>query len=358
MSIIVGCMISVVLIVVGVMKSKSEKIFFLQCVWCWILQGFNNGGMDYSINEMIYKGGGIDDEFISHIIIQFFLKLGINFMWYRVIISFFAVIIFAHVVKKYSERMCIVINLYYFFMLADNVTQIRYYFSAMMVLLAFSFLYENKKIFYYLTVIIAVGFHVSNIVFLIIPFIMGRISRENVQSRMRLLNVKVLAMIVAEMIILPRIVPILQMFNLSWLESKFVHYIYEENYSAWYIGLLFFAMYAFFLLSIQWIDRHSRNERTSEFDHFAACVCTASTFILPFMFYNSNFGRYFRPVLILAYIFISNHIGIGIKNGTLSKCLRDLFVCMNVAGGCIINIASGAFAFNLLFNHNYFLQAL
>lgn len=340
-----GILITSLLIFIGILKSKSKVIFVFQCFWLWIIQAFNCGGMDYKANEWIYSEGGIPNEWLTSFVIKFFLANDIDYMWYRTLWATVCVFIFGFIVLKYSKRPCIVAILYWSFLWADNIAQCRFFWAACTILLAFHFWIKGNIKLYYIFCLVATGFHSSVFIYLGFP-ILSRLIAYNTK-------LKNIGIIVLEMLFLPLLPVILDKLGFEYISKKFLHYLYTDNYSSIIAGICFLFLYLAFYFCIFWIL--SRRKDWTSFEKVTYKILNTSVFILPFFLYNSNFGRFYRPILILTYIVISNRIG-KYKRGTLSQSLLFSFVAITVFAGIVLQYKANWFAFDLLFYNNYVLQ--
>ena len=326
-------------------KKKSHLIFIFQCLWLWIIQAFNCGGMDYKTNELIYHDGGVATEWLADIFIRFFLKMGIDYMWYRAFWATVAILIIENVIWKYSRKPCLVMILYYAFLWADNIAQCRFFWASSFVLLAFHFMLESKKKLYYIVLVLATGFHTSSFIYLLFPLVYKILIKNS--------TVKNIGIIGMEMLFFSGVVPILNFIGMRYAADKFVYYLYQDNYSSIIVGLCFLGMYAVFFMMIYWII--SRSKEKSEIDIFTLRIINTAVFILPFLLFNSNFGRFFRPILIMSYIVVSNRIG-KTKPYSLSNLSVAGFCFITILAGIVLQYKTNWFAIDTMFANNYLLQ--
>lgn len=342
----VGIVITISIIILGLIGKKSSIIFGIQFFWIWMIQVFNCGGYDYSMNEYIYLSGGINTEWIASAVTKLFLSLGIEYMLYRVFWGTIAICILARFIWKYSKRPCWVTILYICFLWTDNVIQCRFFWGSCILLIAFEFLIKKKQKLFWLFCILATGFHTSFVIYLVFPVIY-----EFMKKNSRVKNIIILGF---EIIVCLNFDLVFAVLGSNYLVDKLKSYLFTDNYSSIIIGIAFFVLYGTIVFTAHWIIQ--RNCK-SNIDYVILNLLNASIFILPFLLYNSNFGRYFRPILILAIITVLNKLSV-VKRNSLSKYFSYIFCMLLVIGGCVLQSVSGWFMIDNLFNNNYLLKLI
>lgn len=345
---IVGLCITIILLTAGFIKKKSIWLFGLQCIWFWILHGLSNGGMDYAVSEIIYLNGGSETEWLSRLIIKLFQGLGMNYLIYHAVLSMAAVGIFAYVVLRISKNPCMVSSLYFVFLLYDNVIQKRYFLASMLVLLALYFFTKGKQVLFYVIIVLAIGFHVSSVVYLLFPLTAYIIKKNS--------KVKLIFLFILELLFYNYIPHILMKFGALNLYTKYMHYVGEENYSSFVVGVAFFALYTFLWLTVYYIGYYWKSKNICDTKIFE--INKIMLFILVFLLANSNFTRYFRPVLILDYGFIGNRFSDKLNKRTLSALAAYGFVLAVFVGAAAWMIGTEGVTVLSIYENNWLLQKL
>ena len=347
MGVWIGLFVTITLALLGLIKKKSKSLLFLQWSWIWLIQGFNRGGMDYHMNEFIYNNGGNPVEWLTYGIIKSFRQMGLDYMWYRLMWMTIGVIILYKIVKSYSQYPCLVMFPYVFFMLADNVAQCRFFWAYSMVLFSYHWYLQKRRIATIIILIIATGVHPSAFVFLILPFIYRFTKREFIVKNTIIICVGLLLLRYASFL--------LNGVGLSYAADKLNAYINNDNYSSVMVGAIFLCLYATLIaVSIYRIERHRSKNK---FELYSLTLNKGSIFMLPMLLINSNFGRFFRPIIFTDFVGLSNIRKSGWLYSESSNYTKAIYALAFLAG-IVLQSRANFFAIDTLFYNNYLLMLL
>lgn len=295
---LIGLLFTVVLAVAGLIVKNSNRLFNIQCIWFWILYGLNMGGIDYENNKAIY----IYTFRLRHFSLVNGLQnitgyvgnhFGLDYLVYNAIMGAFCVIIIHFVIKNSSQTPSFVMSLFYIYPMYDCVIQKRFFIGMCFALLAFYFWIHKDYKKYVLFCVIAVGFHVSMILYLIFPLVM-LISRKSKLIVAIFMFIEVLGHKVLDRLILS-----------TPFAGKYIEYTKSQQYSSIVVGLLFVMLQLVFILLIlrMWIfwEQTASNEMKEIY-----LINIASILLLPLLLFGATWLRYFRIFQIYNYGYLGN----------------------------------------------------
>lgn len=304
MMITFGILITLLLIIVGFIWKRSKIVLHIQCLWFWILCGLNNGGIDYTGNEMIYYSTEIHNlglinglqelcGFIGH-------QMNWDYVTYNAVLCAGGIIIIHYVLSRNSEMPALSMSLLYIFPMMDCVIQKRFFIGMCFALLAFDCWIQKKYWKYMIFSIAAVGFHVSMVLYLLFPVVLMMIRKKK----------RILILLVLMEFIGFRGIDylILQ----TSFAGKYLVYTRQQRYSSILIGILFLILQLLFIVLITRIWRFWRYKGTGEMEEIVN-LNISSVLMLPLLLFGSTWQRYYRIIQILNYKFIGNRLS-SIKN--------------------------------------------
>lgn len=165
--------IHLILIILGLFYKKSKFIYIIQCFWIIILYGYNSGGTDYLSNQNIFISAkphiGLYDMLTDNL--SYLMKLrGIDFIHYNLIIGTSLLIILFIFIRKITEGSNFVISLIMIYPFVEFVSQKRFFYCMILIIIALYFLNRRDKIGYIsyaLLVFLAMQFHQSAAIYFI-----------------------------------------------------------------------------------------------------------------------------------------------------------------------------------------------
>lgn len=347
MSVWIGLLVTITLTSLGFVKKKSRWLLFSQWIWIWLIQGFNCGGMDYQMNKYIYMSGGNPIEWLTYFVIKVCSEIGLDYMWYRLMWMTVGVLILYMLVKNYSQYPCLVMFPYVFFMWTDNVAQCRFFWAYSLVLLSYHYYLQYRKIAAIVILVLATGVHPSAFVFLILPVIYRFTQKEFI--------IKNFIIICFGTVLLKNAAILLNLIGLSYAAEKLNTYINNDNYSSILVGIAFLGLYAFLIAISVYVI--ARNKSKNKFESFIFTINKGSIFMLPMLLINSNFGRFFRSVIFMDFIELSNKTKKG-RFFVESSNKTKVTYLLALLAGIVLQSRANYFAINTLFNNNYILMLL
>ena len=168
--------ITVCLILLGLLIRKSKLLFLLQCSWIWILTALNNGGWDYDGNEAIYNYSGKNlfsslSGWVNDLFAYFAHQWGWDYVRYNAVLATIGIAILAYVILRFAKRPNMALSLYMIYPMMDSIYQKRFFIAMCFVVLAYSFWIEKKKVPFFVAVLVALGFHFSVFIYLLVPLL-------------------------------------------------------------------------------------------------------------------------------------------------------------------------------------------
>lgn len=295
--ILIGEIVTCILIVIGFAKKKSVYVCFIQCIWFWLLFGFNNGGVDYEDNLSIYlatyrikKFSPIDG--LQNITGYIANKAGLDYVSYNAIMGFLCVMILYYVIKNSSRTPAFAMSLFYIFLLGDSIIQKRFFIAMCFALLAFFFGIKKEYVKYFVLCIIAIGFHASMVLYLLFPIVVF-LSRKKIQMIALFILIEIVGYRFMERLIL-----------LTPLASKYIEYTRIQRYSSLFVGICFLVLQLLFIFLILriWNFWRCNDSNMSEI----VMLNSASLLIVPLLLFGATWIRYFRVFQIFNFGFIGN----------------------------------------------------
>lgn len=180
-------LISIVLIIFGFLKPKSQISTIALFLFMWLLMGWNTGNPDFEnylirFNRFSNLAGlilaGITDPGFS-IINIFFNSLGFDFYQSRIIISFICLYFVYSTIQKYSLYPAFVSVFYFVFIFALDVTQFRNFVAYSIVIFAIRFLFQKGSkgiIIFSALILIASSIHSACLFYLILVLSRSKIN--------------------------------------------------------------------------------------------------------------------------------------------------------------------------------------
>lgn len=297
-----------IVVVLSWFFKRSRILFAIQIVWMIILLGGNTWSLDFPINEGLYYISASEDEWLTTGLLgwSYFLStkilyaMGWSFFDYNLFMSSLSVLLIAYVFKKNAKNYTLAFSLIYLYPMAEIVIQKRFLPAMAIMLLALPYLTQRawkSRIKFLLLWICAFGFH-SSTVFFATFFFLDYFTRNGLTKKKRLLLIGMWLFLVLSMNSIPFFA------SLFFAEDKVQLYFvtFATKFDIWHF-LYMLVMQSIPILLVHYIYTHTPQ---TQFSKMIYRLNLYSLFIIPFYMFDSVFIRYFRPVLLLDYIFLTN----------------------------------------------------
>lgn len=322
--------------IAGFCFKRSKSFFLVQLLWLIFLTGFNSGGADFITNEAIFNSANqninLSSEIFSGagyaILAHFFGSLNIDFIGFNFILSTVAILLITKVIWKLSNNPNIVMSYLFIYPFVDNIIQKRWFIAMAIVIYALSQLITkepSKKVYitYIVLVLLASSLHMAAIFFLIV--LVFWILPEEIRNKgipiaviIELLGIRLLPVILTPFFPEGKIQIYLIEFAKNFTLFKFLFWICLQLICS----ILVFVMY----------QHQKKYHRLDELGKKILNLNIISFIILPLYYFDPVFIRYFRPILIFNYIYVSNGINRGsvIKRNELIINILQFFCCISI----------------------------
>lgn len=294
MSLYIILAVSCVILTVILPKSKTIAIF--QLVLIWIIMGLNNGGMDYEGNLAIYNEvgnnnfSGLSSGWLYNVLCHYSKAYRFDYVTFNAIIFGIMLIFIALVIFAETDRPCIFLDFFILYPMVESVIQKRFFFGMVIIFLGLHFLERNKKVIYFLFVLLAIGFHFSFIIF--IPFIL--IDKLDDKKFWKF----IIFIYCGIYFVIKYGSTFLSGFKIS---SKLDAYIYDTNYSSALIGVLFATAFFVQILLLNYAINKTEFKNMDKVG-FLKKINILMLVLVPMCFFESVYLRYYRVVLLESYI--------------------------------------------------------
>lgn len=162
-----------VVILLALVKWKSNRVFFVTLMLMWILLGWSSGNADYSIHLgrfNNYEQNSGFTEILYTALMRFANGLGFTYPQFLPVMTLWVILVIGLLAKK-SKAPAFVLALYMMFPICMDAVQVRYTFAGSVVLLGLYYLINEKskygEIVFASCIILATLLHISSIVFLL-----------------------------------------------------------------------------------------------------------------------------------------------------------------------------------------------
>lgn len=308
-------LLTTLFIVSGFIFRRSSVLFYFQILWMIILCGGNTGAQDFSINETMYNLAGVDGDledygllyFAYYITRMISYNMGLSFTEYNMIMATSSILILAYIAQKYSKNFNVVISLIYLYPFAEMVIQKRFLPAMSLIVVALLFLYNKaikNRIKFALIVLLAIGFHSSVIFFMLFLILEIIFYDDNMKSRKYIL-ILLLILEISCINLLPFL--LLNIFPDDKIQLYFFIFaesanIYTCLFWSMLQGTMILLMYKVYSVSpkTKWSDLIYR-------------LNMYSIYIMPLYIFDPVFMRFYRPIMILNYIYFSELLPEHIK---------------------------------------------
>ena len=324
--------LSAAVFLLSCMKPRSKVIMAVQLIMMWLLLGWNSGGIDFLGNESIYyvmsgqkKFTGFSSGWFSNMIAYFGHQHDLTFIGYNIVTTFCAMLIIGLILYYESEKPCIVLNLFLIYPFVDSIIQKRFFLGMVFILLGLFLLMKEKRMWFFVCVAIAIGFHFS-FYFYIPLFFVTKIKERNFRYY-------VAAFLIVESFILFSGLNLLE----KILDTRKVElYMSVSNFSSWFVSIAFVITtigYIYIINKICCILEQTKDVI------FLKQINIAFAVIIPLLYFDAIFLRFYSVVLILAFIIITNQLKKPlIKRFKLNLSKQNQWFLLLIAYFLVLNI--------------------
>lgn len=308
-----GVSVTIIGIISGLLFRKSKIAALFLAAWLWVLQGFNNGGIDFSGNQTIYAsafnwsgisfGNGVIKSlngFLGGWLSHAFIIRNASYWQYNAFVTFIMIFALYITVILYSKNPGLFFSFLYVYPTIDNIVQKRYFLTIVPIMLGLILLVKNKPIGFAAAIVIAMGFHFSAVVYglYFLIYLMENKYFKYTYYMMFLFEIYVM-FFNRQLIYSIGLVP----------ESKL------DEYAGSNVSLLAGMAYSISLLVIIYVagkilEQIQMNNGVSTgrryFVQGVIKLNKISVFFVPLMMMDSTFIRYYRPVLLIVYILMGD----------------------------------------------------
>ena len=296
------------IIISGFIVKRSNLLFCVQIIWMIILCSGNTNSLDFDINETLYNLAYYDESsgtieynllgYAYYITRMLAYNEGLSFIQYNMIISMVAILMIGGVVRKYAKNYNVVISLIYLYPFPEMVIQKR--FLPAMAIMLIGLLYLNsetlkKKLKFVAMLLLGMGFH-SSVIFYSIFFALEILFYKiNINKRKYIISILV-GIEVLSINLIPLI--LLNIFPDDKIQLYFYTFADKAN--------LFTCLFWSLLQGTSIYLIHKINVgNNNKFGDFIYKINIYSICIMPLYIFDPVFSRFYRPILILNYIYLS-----------------------------------------------------
>lgn len=317
-----------ILIVLGFVFPKNKVLTVVMLLFMWALLAYNRDNADYQNYMNIYNnirdgnlwGTTVDEEGFIYLCRFCSTVLGLDYYQFLVLYSTICTVLFAVMVKLYTENSNIVIALFMIYSYWCMICQVRSYLATILAMIGLYFLfYHDGKmswILFFAFVIAGGFFHRTAWFFL--PFFVVKIT-----------NMKTIVIVTAAASVgfLSLRVPfVTKMVGLVLSQQKINNWLLDDgNRSIIGIGMLFFVRGLLIVIELMMFYSLSRNKKLSlsyfdrflgrkttgkvEFDAVAERIFKATVLSFAFVALEAfvrDYERLFRIVMLLSYVLFAD----------------------------------------------------
>ena len=317
-----------ILIVLGFVFPKNRVLTVVMLLFMWALLAYNRDNADYQNYMNIYNnirdgnlwGTTVDEEGFIYLCRFCSTVLGLDYYQFLVLYSTICTVLFAVMVKLYTENSNIVISLFMIYSYWCMICQVRSYLATILAMIGLYFLfYHDGKmswILFFAFVIAGGFFHRTAWFFL--PFFVVKIT-----------NMKTIVIVTAAASVgfLSLRVPfVTKLVGLVLSQQKINNWLLDDgNRSIIGIGMLFFVRGLLIVIELMMFYSLSRNKKLSlsyfdrflgrkttgkvEFDAVAERIFKATVLSFAFVALEAfvrDYERLFRIVMLLSYVLFAD----------------------------------------------------
>jgi hypothetical protein len=335
------------IIILGLVKKKSNIIFGAMLVWMWLMLGWSSGNADYAIHLGRFENYAVISEY-TEVLYTALMKLannaGLTYAQFLPLVMLVYVAMIGYIVKKLSVAPAFVLALYFIFPACMEAVQVRYTLAAAFVLLGFFFLLQEEgrasEVKYICCIIVAALMHVSTILFLLFVFV----------KRLSIRKTLVYTGIISGVLYLSRMQMIISLIGRlpgmsektsMVLTSAANRYTNITIMKTTFRCMVFFGLFMVLIYYLKKRNSKYKNNLNLQFIENVEKANIVSLVILPLLSYSVDFYRIQQTLTLLNYCALSYFCYVfptPIKNGdtsiqfvTTKKRLAYIIGCVAMA---------------------------
>lgn len=311
---------SALLSLFGVIRSRSRIIFFLMSILLIFLLGGSLYNSDRLAYEQYYYGLKTGTSFLKfeigfELLCRIALFFGFSFQILLFIIAIAGMVLIGVTIKKFTPNITVVLVLYLIYPFILETVQIRNFIAASIIIFAFQYIVAYEKNFkkYFILVIIASLFHTSALIYFAAYLIQVRNTKKMFYT--------VLLITILSIILFPLMVDVLSLFTTS--EKVIAYTTTSTSYLTKFVILIYFAISLLLVkysikiveandarikgdLRIKNVSTYQRSRTIKPLDTAAIMkINIMCMMVMCFLLNNLNFIRVYRNVFLLNYILFS-----------------------------------------------------
>lgn len=296
-------LLTAVLVILSWFFKRSNLLFAIQIVWMVILLGGNTFSADFYINMTLYyihnlESGIFGWAYVS--LTDFTNSIGWDFFDYNLFMSLVSVLLIAYVFRKYAKNYTLAFSLVYLYPMAEMVIQKRFLPAMAIMVVALLYLTQRgwkSQIKFLLLWACAFGFH-SSTVFFGVFFFLNYFTRNGLTKRKKIFLISLWLFFVIGASSIPFFASFI--FSDARIQLYFVELATKTD--IWH----FMYMAVMQATPISLVCYTYNHTPQTPFSKMIYRLNLYALFIIPFYMFDAVFIRYFRPVLLLDYIFLTN----------------------------------------------------
>lgn len=140
--------ITVIIIMSNIFAKRSKAVLFITFIWMWIIMAFTYGIADESIYMSRYNDAqswASNSEILYSFIISVCNKIGMDFLQFKIFITYIQLMLIYNTVWKYAKYPNWVIALYFLCPFPLNVAQMRNALATSIFIFASRYLFNDKN---------------------------------------------------------------------------------------------------------------------------------------------------------------------------------------------------------------------
>ncbi|AMA64733.1 hypothetical protein AUT07_00145 [Candidatus Arsenophonus lipoptenae] len=305
-------------------------------------------GVDWLFYRNIFNGNNKNTliiEFGYKLLSSFISFLGFNFWLFVCMINIFILLILYHFFKKYSPFPFFCLSIYFISSFGFNIEALRQIIAVAIIYIALNCYLNNKKKYYTILCLLASSFHISAILFLILPFIDCHFFNQLMKIG-TLIGLVIPTIDFYPMKIIFIILDLLP--NNAFLEKILFYFLHENTSNLFSFNLIFKIVIIFYyFFKKKYICYELMNKRISLKTLFSLESLILIMLIINIYFskcgtITSRINEYFAPIFILLVSYLI----------MINKELINKFI-FSFAFSCCILISFIRFSLNDYFQKQY-----
>lgn len=307
-------------------KNRRKSVLFF-AILLWLLMGFSSGTSDYYMYESYFvrSAAGIDVVSVEPgfiLLNRFASRIGLDFVCFLALYSLIAFCLIGSAISRYARFPNLVLFAYFCYPFILDITQIRHFMVSAIVIYSVRYLEEfsvRNALKYSLCVLIASTQQITAFIYLF--FLLAYIPSLSLLKKISIWGSIALIFCVQS---IPNTVLYSAIIGLRDAEK-----VYDVGMSGsqlyLYVGFFLFLIGSCVLFRKQSLYSFFQNDVLYK-------VCLISVLFIPFLSLDFQFTRFFRGVIILIYIYITNVFGTQ-KSMQNKTSLTIIFVILLFAVG-------------------------